>query len=148
MSRVLRARLAGAQAVLEKDMCKEARDTVSKLQARSITDQLNREGGTMSTDDAVNIAELLVKIKFPDDIRDSLLSSIVCIDAKRRKQQDFTTFIVFVAASMWTTLLSTFVADTAKMEALALHLIMMGCVKPTEPATKLAASLLMVVHGV
>ena len=96
MSRVLRARLAGAQAVLEKDNCKEARDTVLKLQARSITVQLNREGGTMSTDDAVNIAELLVKIKFPDDIRDSLLSSIVCSDAKRRKQQDCMTFIVYV----------------------------------------------------
>ena len=149
MSRILRARLAGAQAVLEKDMCQEARETVSKLQARAISDQLKREGDTMSTDDAVNITETLVKIRFPDHIRDSLLSSIVCSDAKRRKQQDFTSFIVFLAASMWTTLLSTSVADTAKMEALALHLILMGCVSPTEPKTKLASSLFHdCVHGV
>ena len=149
MSRILRARLAGAQAVLEKDMCQEARETVSKLQARAISDQLKREGDTMSTDDAVIITETLVKIRFPDHIRDSLLSSIVCSDAKRRKQQDFTSFIVFLAASMWTTLLSTSVADTAKMEALALHLILMGCVSPTEPKTKLASSLFHdCVHGV
>ena len=144
MSRILRARLAGAQAVLEKDMCQEARETVSKLQARAISDQLKREGDTMSTDDAVNITETLVKIRFPDNIRDSLLSSIVCSDAKRRKQQDFTISIVFLAASMWTTLLSTSAADTAKMEALALHLILMGCVNPTEPTTKLASSLFMI----
>ena len=130
MSRILRARLAGAQAVLEKDMCKEAVETVARLQARAISDQLKREGATMSTDDAVNITETLMKIRFPDHIRDSLLSSIVCSDAKRRKQQDFTNFIVFLAASMWTTLLSTSVADTAKMEALALHLILMGVREP------------------
>ena len=144
MSRILRARLAGAQAVLEKDMCQEARETVSKLQARAISDQLKREGDTMSTDDAVVITETLVKIRFPDHIRDSLLSSIVCSDAKRRKQQDFTKFIVSWGASMWTTLLATSVADTAKMEALALHLILMGCVNPTEPTTKLASSLFMI----
>ena len=139
----MRARLSGAKLILGKEMSHEAFQNVARLQAAALIGQLKREQETMSSDDAVFVAEELTSLNLPPDIRDEVLIVVVGADTKRRKQQNYESFLSFMPDYLWGRLMSTSVSAVAKEEALCLFLIMLGCVNPSESTSKLATSLIL-----
>lgn len=132
------------------DSCPDAeRVNMSKIQARAVMELINAEGRSLSAEAAADLAPFILEVPFVDPYKQLILATLekqmsVLKQCVRRDMQDYTSAANFFAQTHWSKMIqhgnvnSMLVRDT-----IIRHVVNLGCTNPSEPTSRLFASLWM-----